>query len=711
MFLRKLQDWILRHGDYVLMAFAFAIWLFCFRKFFAWDVAFSSDAVSYFEHTQYYLESLLQGSFPMWDHTWNSGAPNDFFLIRIGFANPFFLIPLALKAMGIPILAAYVTFLVSYFFIGMIGFYLLLRELLQHRQAALVGFFLLLSSSLGTRIIDSYMLLITIPLIWFFFFVVKFFKTYSRCAFWGILFTAMLLMTTYIPFFYVTIVMFFVVSYVLVYPDTILSIGVNFFGFAKKNILPIVFAGVCLAGALLPGYFFFKDSNDAVVMPLRNAGAVEESHVLAVSQLKSSGWTLMEDLWFSTFFLHDGRMKLAVVFVSVFSLIILALALITRFRRRYAFYLLLGLSVLMMSVPAANGFYQFLFEKVFFFKYFRNLHFFLWFLLLPLFVVFAAEQFKNFMEYIDKRADKKLLLFVWVAVVHGLFLFWLGHQPYTMVSGLVTVVVSFIYFTVCVWKKNYVLTLISSTGFALIVVWIQPLEFYHFLMQNAPAKEVAYHYERDYQNFQFKDPKNKLSLEDLNRPGFVSAQPVYYAGKYFSQLRSLVDERVARHYDYYNLKLYDHYQKTRDDEINLELFSRTMKNIDNMVFISAPQAENVTELSSGPEKATLIDKDSSEIKVETFLPDKVVFQTNLSTPKVLVYGDVYDKRWSVTIDGELKPLWRANLAYKAVKVPAGVHEVVFQYHAGSRFYVRLLLLITTWLALVMLVLSWRKESI
>ncbi len=77
----------------------------------------------------------------------------------------------------------------------------------------------------------------------------------------------------------------------------------------------------------------------------------------------------------------------------------------------------------------------------------------------------------------------------------------------------------------------------------------------------------------------------------------------------------------------------------------------------------------------------------------------------------LVVTELYDRDWHAAIDGRPAKLYRANVAFRAVAVPAGEHEVVFTYvpraFHGGLVLSAIALVVVALLAL----LSWRKPPV
>nr|WP_041756881.1 hypothetical protein [Bradyrhizobium sp. ORS 278] len=71
------------------------------------------------------------------------------------------------------------------------------------------------------------------------------------------------------------------------------------------------------------------------------------------------------------------------------------------------------------------------------------------------------------------------------------------------------------------------------------------------------------------------------------------------------------------------------------------------------------------------------------IRVERFYFDNVRFSLTVDSPGWLLYADAFDPRWSVDIDGKPAENWRANFAYKAVRLGPGEHSVEWHFGRGD----------------------------
>lgn len=80
-----------------------------------------------------------------------------------------------------------------------------------------------------------------------------------------------------------------------------------------------------------------------------------------------------------------------------------------------------------------------------------------------------------------------------------------------------------------------------------------------------------------------------------------------------------------------------------------------------------------------------IQKDStSSISLLTYTPEKLVYRATAQTEQLAVFSEIYyPKGWTASIDGVEAPILRANYVLRALMVPAGEHEIVFEFKPKS----------------------------
>ena len=64
-------------------------------------------------------------------------------------------------------------------------------------------------------------------------------------------------------------------------------------------------------------------------------------------------------------------------------------------------------------------------------------------------------------------------------------------------------------------------------------------------------------------------------------------------------------------------------------------------------------------------------------------PERVVVNCVAGRARLLVLADAYYPGWRATVDGAPARIWRTNRIFRGVAVPAGAHQVVFEYRPLS----------------------------
>ncbi len=90
----------------------------------------------------------------------------------------------------------------------------------------------------------------------------------------------------------------------------------------------------------------------------------------------------------------------------------------------------------------------------------------------------------------------------------------------------------------------------------------------------------------------------------------------------------------------------------------------------------ADRPERGPEGGSGPDGV-------GTARIAGYEHERVTIDTEAPQRRLLVLSDTWFPGWRATVDGVPAPIARANVAFRAVTVPAGRHRVVFDYAPGS----------------------------
>ena len=73
-----------------------------------------------------------------------------------------------------------------------------------------------------------------------------------------------------------------------------------------------------------------------------------------------------------------------------------------------------------------------------------------------------------------------------------------------------------------------------------------------------------------------------------------------------------------------------------------------------------------------------------DIELKSYAPDRLVYSAILDDERTAIFSEIYyPYGWRAYIDGKETPHFRANYVLRALNIPAGTHEIVFEFRPDS----------------------------
>lgn len=679
-----------------------AMWMFLFRSFLWGNIIVNLDTQSYYTQIKYYINNLLNGVFPLWDPFIFLGRPF-YSTVLNGAFNPLLSLMAVLVRGGVDYYHAFMLYLVVFMMLGAAGFYFLSRAVLKSRLYAFMAYALFLFSGMTAGIFtQSAILLIFVPGVWFFFFLIRFFNAFKKRYLLGMTFAAMLIGTSYIPFHFATLLFIFILCYAGLYYKRLPQLLKDFCGFSAKNRMTAVFCLLAVAVAASPLIAFkLSDSRGGMVSPARHCSfkspqacyeeVMKNDAAMTYVETARTG-SLGERARLAELFLHLDKRSYHTddfFYLPLIVFVIIAISCWTGLDRKKILVFIMTCILFLISLGEATPVSRFFYEHVFYFKYFRNLFYFSIFIM-PLLILFSVMQLKSLVEYKMASAGEKRGHMLLIVGVHLAFVSYLLVHGDTMVSSYATIILSLVFFVYFLARgshgfKNY--WLIGLLGIALL----QPAQVFYAYAKNASEEDCAIPRTHSHVAFSYVRPEKAvespcaiyryrpyivywydMALQDA--PPVIKGAERISKGVYFLSHR--IGEEVLLQYAKNKFYLYDHVDAFNGDE-DIGRLRDVLKNNKNVALIDGAKGIVLQDASLGDpaERALVVHEGSDAFRVVRFDVNALTITTNFLVPKFLVYTDSYAPAWKVFINGRQADLYQANGAFKGFWVPAGSNTI------------------------------------
>lgn len=671
-----------------LIVLPFLFWIFCFRDFIFCSLGFSNDAVSYYQHIGFFTDNISKGIYPLWDPFWCDGAPYHFFLRRIGDVNPLFMFIVMLKWVGVSHEAAYIAFILFNYFLAMVAFYLIAKRLFKDAFFAFTCYVLLLFSCWGTQLFYTYIILIFLPIIWFFYFLMSFANKQKPFAFIGMFFCAGIILTTYIPFYFLIILTIFTLTYALFYGRQLLDFAKQSFIFVNSHRLLTALCAAFLIMSCIPALIFYQESKAGeFVLPLRHAGS-DESSAVAVSISNVTSGDIINNGSFDKTFEAMPIVNMGDFYIPHLFFIFLLCMMAGRVNK-FIYFIFANL-VLLAAITTTNAasLHQFLYDHVVLFKFIRNIYYFFWLAILPLGVLMAVAGFKSLLQAIETSSNKIgwsiYLLLCHVAFI--LFIFLYGSATWAVVTATL---LSLAYFGQQLWgNKRY--TVWAGIGLIFLAAFIQSADVYSHFKENFNGPQKNEYTAGEYSSYPYTRKVSSAEQESATANEDMIAGlkfNIYYSTTGYALLTRYINPHVLDVYSSHKFYWVDKVLPYDNQDAFLKRLESDMRSRRNVAYIlrSGSSVDDWRANPSASAYAQPVEGPSAQLKVIGFTANTLVIKTKLDQERFLVINDNYNSGWHATINGQPVKLFMTNGSYKGLWVPPGESVITLQFSSVARY--------------------------
>ena len=686
------------------------VWLMLFLPFFTGQAVLSLETLTIYSHVKFFLDLLRQGQLPLWNPFILLGHSNQLSLSYFGYGNPLWLFVLLLNILGCPFYYAFLTMIMAYFMLGAYGLKRLCYELTQQHWLAHSGFLFFLFSSYSFLVFPQiHPVLIFVPGIWFFVFAIRCYRHGHSRDIIGLSLCLCVIFGTYLPFYFLTVVCLALPLWLFfLFPGRREAFCRGQALFKGRWLLVLL----CLLAFLVnlwPGFQALGlTQRREVVAPMRaegvsaaDQGLAFQNYDLATDGDLSARMSLPEVFAYHGFvdYGNDGFFL-----VSVFAFVVLLLAMSLPVTRAGLYFAVLGLGLFLIMLGDGGHVHPFLYQRIFYFRWIRNVYFLLP-SLLAVFVVFVVLQLEGLFRGTCKSRAQRIKGLLLLALGHGSLFVFLLTQEAVLTSAYLTVALSYGMLSWAMVQPD----LRQRTffwGIVSLLIILHPAEaMFHFNQKakgtlkdigplaHVPAAKSVFRYSRP-------DPPPQTQIREIyhslrrvhlqDAPFVLQGFPAFWTHNLYQQL----DAEDLHEYARNKFIVYDRIvivpegqSEVASPQAGLPLSVAARVRVPGGAVVSErlQRLQMATETSQGPQS---ISGASAEFQVRDFQANRIDFETRFPQDRYLVYNDSAFAGWQAFVNDRRVPLYRTNGAFKGLGLPAGHNQVrlVFAPRGGVGMY-------------------------
>jgi hypothetical protein len=104
---------------------------------------------------------------------------------------------------------------------------------------------------------------------------------------------------------------------------------------------------------------------------------------------------------------------------------------------------------------------------------------------------------------------------------------------------------------------------------------------------------------------------------------------------------------------------------------------------------------------------------NGSILLTSYAPDRLTYQSNTNSDEFAVFSEIWygpDKGWTAYVDGNESDFIRVNYALRGMKIPAGQHEIVFEFKPRSYYLGEQISMLSSGVLLLLLLLALGRDA-